>query len=261
MCDSSHTHSPPAKQINNTMKKTMQLIKIVGVAALAATMNVNAGQPAVDAASSTPLVSLETGYSSEEVWRGASLGRDEANAVLSVETQLPADITLTLGADYSSADSDVKDEQTDLSAVFSKSVSDYLVSLSYIWYSQDVAVGGGQAQEAGVSVSRSIGPVDVSLTQYLGLVGDNNSYSELAATYSDDFGSSIVFDFRSELGYLAQEGQCTHFETRVSTDIPVTAEIVAVPFVAYSLGLDDSVGVHSDMSNLFFGGIEFKRSF
>ena len=232
MCDSSHTHSPPAKQINNTMKKTMQLIKIVGVAALAATMNVNAGQPAVDAASSAPLVSLETGYSSEEVWRGASLGRDEASAVLSVETQLPADITLTLGADYSAADSDVKDEQTDLSAVFSKSVSDYLVSLSYIWYSQDVAVGGGQAQEAGVSVSRSIGPVDVSLTQYLGLVGDNNSYSELAATYSDDFGSSIVFDFRSELGYLAQEGQCTHFETRVSTDIPVTAEIVAVLFVS-----------------------------
>jgi hypothetical protein len=240
--------------------KTTKLVKIVGIAAAVAMMNVNAGQPEA-AVAIAPVVSVMTGYSSEDVWRGASLGQDEANAVLSTETALPADIALTLSADYSAADSDVKDEQTDLSAVFSKQVSDYLVSLSYIWYSQDVALGGGQAQEAGVSVSRSLGPVDISLTQYLGLVGDNNSYSELSATYSDDFGSSILFDFRSELGYLAQEGQCTHFETRISTDIPVTQGVVAVPFVAYSLGLDDSVGIHSDMSNLFFGGIEFKRSF
>lgn len=243
--------------------KTTKLVKIVGIAAAVAMMNVNAGQieKASVATEEATLVAVETGYSSENVWRGASLGQDEATAVVSTLTSLPADIELALTADYSNSNSDVKDEQTDLSAVFTKSISDYLVSLSYIWYSQDVALGGGQAQEAGLSVSRSLGPVDLSLTQYVGLVGDNNSYSELAATYSDDFGSSIIFDFRSELGYVAQEGQCTHFETRVSTDIAVTAGVVAVPFVAYSLGLDDSVGVHSDMSNLFFGGIEFKRSF
>lgn len=243
--------------------KTTKLVKIGMIAATVAIMNVNAGQieKAQVASEETPLVLVETGYSSENVWRGASLGRDEASALVSTTSSLPADVDLTLSADYSASDAQVKDEQTDLSAVFSKQISDYLVSLSYTWYSQDVAVGGGQAQEAGLSVSRSLGPVDISLTQYVGLVGDNNSYSELSATYSDDFGSSILFDFRSELGYLAQEGKCTHFETRISTDIPVTQGVVAVPFIAYTLGLDDSVGVHSDMSNLFFGGIEFKRSF
>jgi hypothetical protein len=95
----------------------------------------------------------------------------------------------------------------------------------------------------------------------MSIVGDNNAYSELAATYSDDFGSSLTLDFRAELGYLAQEGQCTHFETTISTDIPVVEGVTAVPFVSYSLGLDDSVGVHSDMKNLFFGGIEFKKTF
>lgn len=239
---------------------------LLAVAAFAAFTSVQAGtvEPVTVTAeeSSTPSIVVETGYSSESVWRGADLGRDEASAVVTTTTELPIGVGLDLVAGYSNADTEVKDEETDLSAVFSKEIADYLVSLSYTWYSQDFAKdGSGQAQEAGLSVSREVGPVDVTFTQYLAVKGDNNSYSELAATYSDDFGLPVVLDFRSELGYLAQEGKCTHFETRISTDIPVLQEVTAVPFVAYSLGLDDSVGVHSDMQSVFFGGIEFKRSF
>lgn len=240
------------------MKNTIKLIKVGSIATFMAVSGVHAGQAAAE--STLPVV-VETGYSSDRVWRGASLGEDAANAVVSTTTALPAEVVLDLSANYSNSDSEIKDEQTDLSAVFSKKVSDYLVSLSYTWYSQDQAVGGGQAQEVGLTVSRAVGPVNVSLTQYVGLVGDSSSYNEISAAYSNNFGSSMKFDFRSELGYLAQEGKCTHFETRISTDIPVTNEVVAVPFVAYSLGLDDSVGMHSDMSNLFFGGVEFKRTF
>lgn len=231
------------------------------VAACAAFTNAHAGTVETTQ-TTTPSVVVETGYSSESVWRGADLGKDEASAVVTTSTELPTGINLDLVAEYSNADTNVKDEETDLSAVFSKQVADYLVSLSYTWYSQDFTKdGSSQAQEAGISVTREIGPIDLTFTQYLGTVGDNNSYSELVASYSDDFGLPVVLDFRSELGYLAQEGKCTHLENRVSTDVPVTAGVVAVPFVAYSIGLDDSVGVHSDMKNVFFGGIEFKRSF
>jgi len=241
------------------MKKQTQIVKI-GIVALATLVNAYAGTIEGAPSAATP-VTVETVYSSDNVWRGADLGANEASAIISTTTELPADVSLALSADYSNAETDAKDETTELSAIFSKEVADYLVSLSYTWYSQDYAGNEGQAQEAGLTVSRAVGPIDLSLTQYVGLVGDNNGYSEFAATYSDDFGSSLTLDFRAELGYLAQEGQCTHFETTVSTDIPVVQGVTAVPFVSYSLGLDDSVGVHSDMKNLFFGGIEFKKSF
>lgn len=233
------------------------------VAVFAAVMHLNAGQiEAIDTNVSSAQIEMNTGYSSDDVWRGTDSGKSETDVTVSTTASLPAETALTLNANYSNAERELKDDEVDLSAVFSKEVADYLLSLSYTWYSQDRNESGrGQAQEAGLTVSREVGPVDVSLTQYMSVVGDNNNYTELAATYSNDFGTPLVFDFRSELGYLAQEGKATHFETRVSTDLPFTKEIIAVPFVAYSLGLDDSVGIHSDMSNLFFGGIEFKRSF
>jgi hypothetical protein len=246
--------------MNYNMKKQTQIVKVGLIAALAALNYAYAG-PIEDAPSAFTPVTLETGYSSDKVWRGADLGANEANAIVTTTTELPADVSLALSADYANAETTGKDEATELSAIFSKEIADYLVSLSYTWYSQDYAGQEGQAQEAGLTVSRAVGPIDLSLTQYMSIVGDNNAYSELAATYSDDFGSSLMLDFRAELGYLAQEGQCTHFETTVSTDIPVVQGVTAVPFVSYSLGLDDSVGVHSDMKNLFFGGIEFKKSF
>ena len=242
------------------MKKQTQIVKIGMIAALAA-LNIAYAGTIEDAPSVMTPVVVTTGYSSDKVWRGADLGANEASAVITTTTELPADISLALSADYANAETSAKDEATELSAVFSKSVADYLVSLSYTWYSQDYVGQEGQAQEAGLTVSRAVGPIDLSLTQYVGLVGDNNGYSELAATYSDDFGSPFLLDFRSELGYLSQEGQCTHLATTVSTDIPVVEGVKAVPFVTYSLGLDDSVGVHSDMKNLFFGGVEFKKTF
>jgi hypothetical protein len=242
------------------MKKQTQIVKVGIVAALAALSIAYAGTTEEAPSAVTP-VTVETAYTSDKVWRGADLGANEASAIITTTAELPADISLALSADYANAETTAKDEATELSAVFSKEVADYLVSLSYTWYSQDYAGQEGQAQEAGLTVSREVGPIELSLTQYMSIVGDNNAYSELAATYSDDFGSPFLLDFRAELGYLAQEGQCTHFATTVSTDIPVVEGVKAVPFVTYSLGLDDSVGVHSDMKNLFFGGIEFKKTF
>lgn len=242
------------------MKKLNTLIVMVAAAAFA-----NAGTiEEANAVDSSLVVDVTTEYSSDKVWRGSDLGQNEAAATVATSLDLPADIGLTLSADYSLAEGaqTVSDEATDLTAVFSKSVSDYLLSLSYTWYSEGFDQSGdSKAQEVGLSVSKEVGPVTFALTQYLALEGDNNDYSELAALYSNDFNAlPVELDFEARVGYLAQGSDFTHAELRVSTDLPVTEGIVAQPFVAYGTDLGGEF-IDAFSGDNFFGGIQFKRSF
>ena len=231
---------------------------------VAATAFANAGtieQPALGA--NTPIVDVTTEYSSEKVWRGSDVGANEAAATVTTDLELPAEIGLQLSADYSTVDgTTASDEATDLTAVFSKSVSDYLVSLSYTWYSEGFDQSGdGGAQEVGLSVSKKVGPVNLSLTQYLAVEGDNNAYSELAGAYSSNFNVlPVELDFSARVGYLVQDSVFTHAEARISTDLPVVEGIVAQPFVAYSTDLGGEF-IDNFSGDNFFGGIQFKRSF
>ena len=231
---------------------------------VAATAFANAGtieQPAVVA--NAPIVDVTTEYSSEKVWRGSDVGANEAAATVTTDLELPAEIGLQLSADYSTVDgTTTSDEATDLTAVFSKSVSDYLVSLSYTWYSEGFDQSGdGGAQEVGLSVSKKVGPVNLSLTQYLAVEGDNNAYSELAGAYSSNFNVlPVELDFSARVGYLVQDSVFTHAEARISTDLPVVEGIVAQPFVAYSTDLGGEF-IDNFSGDNFFGGIQFKRSF
>lgn len=209
-------------------------------------------------------ISLETTYASDKVWRGSDLGQNQAEAVLSTSFDLPAEIALGLSAAYETANSDLPtEEETQLTAVFSKSIEQYLLGLSYTWYSEDFdKTGSGQAQEVGLSVARQLGPVGVCLTQYLATEGDNNAYSELALLYSNDFDVlPIEVKFRGELGYKAQDNSFTHAEVRVFTELPVVGDVVASPFVAYNVQLGDNFITERDSNNLLFGGLEFKKSF
>lgn len=241
------------------MKKLNTLIVMVAATAFA-----NAGtieQPAVVA--NAPIVDVTTEYSSEKVWRGSDVGANEAAATVTTDLELPAEIGLQLSADYSTVDgTTTSDEATDLTAVFSKSVSDYLVSLSYTWYSEGFDQSGdGGAQEVGLSVSKKVGPVNLSLTQYLAVEGDNNAYSELAGAYSSNFNVlPVELDFSARVGYLVQDSVFTHAEARISTDLPVVEGIVAQPFVAYSTDLGGEF-IDNFSGDNFFGGIQFKRSF
>jgi len=241
------------------MKKLNTLIVMVAATAFA-----NAGtieQPAVVA--NAPIVDVTTEYSSEKVWRGSDVGTNEAAATVTTDLELPAEIGLQLSADYSTVDgTTTSDEATDLTAVFSKSVSDYLVSLSYTWYSEGFDQSGdGGAQEAGLSVSKKVGPVNLTLTQYLAIEGDNNAYSELAGAYSSNFNVlPVELDFSARVGYLVQDSVFTHAEARISTDLPVVEGIVAQPFVAYSTDLGGEF-IDNFSGDNFFGGIQFKRSF
>ena len=241
------------------MKKLNTLIVMVAATAFA-----NAGtieQPAVVA--NAPIVDVTTEYSSEKVWRGSDVGTNEAAATVTTDLELPAEIGLQLSADYSTVDgTTTSDEATDLTAVFSKSVSDYLVSLSYTWYSEGFDQSGdGGAQEVGLSVSKKVGPVNLTLTQYLAIEGDNNAYSELAGAYSSNFNVlPVELDFSARVGYLVQDSVFTHAEARISTDLPVVEGIVAQPFVAYSTDLGGEF-IDNFSGDNFFGGIQFKRSF
>ncbi len=243
------------------MKK---MIKIGAFAAFFATMNATAGTlTEVAVTPAAAIVDVTTEYSSEKVWRGSDVGANEAAATVTTDLELPAEIGLQLSADYSTVDgATTSDEATDLTAVFSKSVSDYLVSLSYTWYSEGFDQSGdGGAQEVGLSVSKKVGPVNLSVTQYLAVEGDNNAYSELAGAYSSNFNVlPVELDFIAKVGYLVQDSTFTHAEARISTDLPVIEGIIAQPFVAYSTDLGGEF-IDNFSGDNFFGGIEFKRSF
>lgn len=211
-----------------------------------------------------PSVEVSTEYSSDSIYRGVDQGQNDAKAVVTTNIELPADIGLQLQAGYTKLDSDVvSEENTDLTAVFSKTVEDYLLSLSYTWYANGyVGEQGQQTQEIGLSVERAVGPVTLSLTQYLGVEGDNNGYSEASALYSDDFDVlPFVLDFKTELGYLTQDAEFTHAGLSVSTDLKVTEGIVATPFVAYNYQLGGEFAKGIDSNDGLYGGVMFKRSF
>jgi hypothetical protein len=243
----------------------MKIKNILIVAAFAACANVYAGnlEEAV-VVDNTLNVDVTTAYSSDKVWRGADVGQNEAAATVATSFGLPSEIGLEVSADYSLAEGTeaTSDEATDLTAVFSKSISDYLLSLSYTWYSEGFdQSGAGGDQEVGLTVTRTIGPVILSLTQYMAIEGDNNNYSELKGDYSDDFNVlPVVLDFTARVGYLVQDSVFTHAEARISTDLPVTEGIVAQPFVAYSVDFGGEF-ISAFSGDNFFGGIEFKRSF
>lgn len=211
-----------------------------------------------------PIIDVITEYSSDKVWRGSDIGQNEAAATVATSFELPAEIKFDLNADYSVAEGadTVSDEATDLTAVFSKSVSDYLLSLSYTWYSEGFnQSGNGSAQEVGLTVSKEVGPVTLSLTQFLAIEGDNNAYSEVKGEYSNDFNAlPVELDFTAKLGYLTQEAAFTHAEARISTDFTVTEEIIAQPFIAYNVDLGEEF-VDTFSGDNFFGGVQFKRTF
>lgn len=243
------------------MKKLNTLIVMVVAAAFAnaGTIEQLAATPAA-----TAIVDVTTEYSSEKVWRGSDIGQNEAVATVTTDLELPAEIGLQLSADYSAMDgtATTSNEATDLTAVFSKSVSDYLLSLSYTWYSEGFDQSGNDgAQEVGLSVSRKVGPVNLTLTQYMAVEGDNNGYSELLGAYSSNFNVlPVELDFTARVGYLVQDSVFTHAEARISTDLPVVEGIVAQPFVAYSTDLGGEF-IDNFSGDNFFGGIQFKRSF
>lgn len=240
------------------MKHTNKLIAMaVGLMSL----NAYAGDLAETVVyTSDTFVDANVGYASEYVWRGAHVGDDVTSTNMSTSFSLPSDLSLDVGAWYNMTDTD-NDEFIGSFAV-SKSVSDYLIALSYTWYSVDFDRTSGEAQEVGLTVSRYVGPVNVSLTQYVALEGDNNSYSQLAAQYSSDFDVlPFVVDFYGEAGYLAEQGKFTHVLAKISTDIPVIQDVVASPFVAGSVALSDASSASVPTSNYLFAGVEFKRSF
>jgi len=243
----------------------MKLKNILIVAAFAACANVYAGTLNESVvANNTPNVDVTTAYSSDKVWRGSDIGQNEAAATVATDFKLPVEIGLKVIADYSSVEATktTTNEATDLTAVFSKSISDYLLSLSYTWYSEGFDQSGvSNDQEVGVTVGRAIGPVDLSLTQYVPVEGDNKHYSELRGEYSNDFDVlPVVLDFTARVGYLVEDSEFTHAEARISTDLPVTQGIVAQPFVAYSTDLGGEF-INALSKDNFFGGVEFKRSF
>jgi hypothetical protein len=249
--------------MNMKLRKTLAAFAALVSLSFAGTQVATVEELVVQPKQSIVSTEVVTSYATDNIYRGVDTGQNTAQAVVNAAFELPSETTMTVQTGYSKMDSSLTSEEaTELGAEFSKTVADYLVSLSYVWNSKGEITPEKQSQEIGLSVQREFGPVTVTLSQYLSLKGDNNGYSEIGALYSDDFDVlPLEIDFAAQIGYLSQDSSFTHFQLKASTDLFSVEGVTASPFIAYNyqLGGEYLDGVDSN-SNLF-GGILFKRDF
>jgi hypothetical protein len=208
-----------------------------------------------------PQIETAASYTSENVWRGVAV--TDASAALETRAQHEVFEEFTVSLDAFAATSDTGTDEFIGTLRVSKEYANTLFGINYAWYSRDFDRTHGSAQEVGFSLSRMVGPVYLTLTQYLAVQGDNDGYADVRAAYSTDFGKlPFVLDFSSELGVLTEKQKLNHAMIKVSTDIAIIDGYIVSPFIASSAKLSTVDGsVFADTSNLFYGGIVIKRSF
>jgi hypothetical protein len=217
---------------------------------------------------------LHTGYSNEYLFRGLNLGQDLIEVGADVKTEVSG-IGLSAGAWYGSYDnanlfgnsnSDVG--ELDLFGQVSKNFGFLTGSIGYIYRSFESSdnnpdLGNPPSQELIFSVSRQICyGVDVSLTYFWGIEGENDGYSELAFSKSFELTQCLRLNLGSKLGYQVEEGQLATLTSRVSLDWGFVGSAKLSPFVAYSIALcDDNDTWYEGSKNLVVGGMMLSVGF
>lgn len=216
---------------------------------------------------------LEVGYDSKYVFRGAPISKDNVWSQLSVAIPLTEKLALGLGAWYTSSASDGPDyTELDLNAGLTYDAGFAKFGAGYTHYEFfDGSAGGGiglqGAEEAGVTISKSFGSpssrvgFNVGTGYYYDFTVDGQ-YLELGVDapirITDNF--SIVpaalvsygFDY-----YAARDG-FQHAKVQVSFPVKLTPTATLTPYVAGNLPL----ATYDDyLDNEVYGGVKLSVTF
>lgn len=244
--------------------------KTIGALAAASALvagNALAGTPAPVTAPASPSAcdafpcldyELHVGYTNEYLWRGQSLGLDLVEAGFDVATQWDK-LGLSAGVWYANFDAstpgirahsfegDASVNEIDLYAEASYDLGFAKASVGYIYYYNDAddlaefSFGPlDDAQEVYFGLSRDFGFAEASLTYFWDIAGaDNNGYAELALGRSFELAPCLALNLGSNVGFQAEEGQCTAWTTKVGLDWSFAEHAKLSPFVALSIALSD----------------------
>jgi hypothetical protein len=269
---------PRAKAATENQHYTMQnYCKTIG--ALAAASALVAGN-----ASAEVEYELHTGYTSEYLFRGLNLGQDLVEAGFDVATEWNG-LGLSAGAWYGSFDRNVDLnngfgparplstdlDELDVYAEVSKDFGFLTAAVGYIYYmNSEPSINGffpatfqnDDAQEVYFSIARDFGFANLSLTYFWDIETDNDGYSELALDRSFELNQCLALNVATNVGYLAEQGQCTAWTTKVGLDWNFAGTAKLSPFVALSVALsDDNDTYYGGSKNLFVAGSMLSVSF
>lgn len=214
---------------------------------------------------------LHAGYTSEYLFRGLDLGNDLVETGVNAATEWNG-LGLSAGAWYGSFDDnsaagiepgDYDYDELDLYAEVSKDLGFLTASIGYIYYmTDDVALSVEDAQEIYFGVSRDLGFANASLTYFWDIETDNDGYAELGLDRGFELNSCLTLNLASNLGYLAEQGQCTAWTTKVGLDWAFVENAKLSPFVALSIALsDDDDTAYEGSGNEFVAGSMLSVSF
>jgi len=245
------------------MKLKNVLYSMIAAAALASAGSASAASVASDGGILSTLLSQPVDASvtaaSKEVWRGADRGDNLITASVGTAFDLPWGVALDAGLTLK--DNDASDRETVLSVKGTKVVSDYGLSVELNYYSEGTDVVGDVTSEIGFGVSRNVGSVNVSLTQYFALDGESDKYGEVGVGWSGEVAGREI-DVKGALGYVIDETELTHAQVTVGTDFELPHDFVATPFVTGVLSLaSDAGGIYDNTDTEVLFGVKVSRSF
>ena len=197
---------------------------------------------------------------SKELFRGAARGDNYIAASVGTEIDLAG---ATVAAGLTFQDNDASDLETVFGANATKSFGDYDVNVVFNYYSEATNLVGDVTSEVGLGLTRAVGPVDVSLTQFLALDGDNDNYGEVGVDWKPaiNVANNEIF-VKGVIGYVLDEAELTHAQVTVSTDFSLPWELTASPFVTGVLSLaEDAGGIYADADSEVVVGVKVGRSF
>lgn len=211
---------------------------------------------------------LHTGYSNEYLFRGLDLGNNLVETGLDVATSVNG-IGLSAGAWLGNFDNapttNDRDNELDLYAEVNKDLGFATLGVGYIYYFNMDRLGADN-QEVYFKVSKDLGFAKASLTYFWDVDGtnggDTNGYTELALSKSWTLNQCLTLNASTNVGYLADDGNFTAWTTKASLDWGFAEHAKLSPFIALSVGLDETAGTAwSETANEFVAGSMLSVSF
>ena len=197
---------------------------------------------------------------SQELFRGTRVGDSLIAASVGTDWALPSDVTLDASVTFEE-NSDA-DFETLFAAKATKAVAGYDVSVGLNYYSEGTKVVGDVTSELGLGVSRAVGSVDLSVTQFIALDGDNDNYGEVGAGLSRAVAGRVI-DVKGAVGYVLDEAELTHAQVTLSTDFTVNPfDLRVTPYVTGVLALaSDAGGIYDGADDEVVVGVKVSKSF
>tara|TARA_R110001592_G_scaffold361546_1_gene672439 strand:+ start:2069 stop:2776 length:708 start_codon:yes stop_codon:yes gene_type:complete len=235
----------------------MVMTKTIVLTMIAAVGIASAGSASADSVATGLSFGATGTYTTQDIWRGQNQGDDD------FRLDLTTDLDLLGVPSFASLAWSENDNQNEME--FSLGAAHGLTlpvlggvtgNVVFNYYSEGTDIVGDVKSELGLGLSFA----NYSVTQFVALDGDNDSYGEIGADFGELYEGIFV---TGTLGYLLEDLKATHIEVVAKLpDFPVRVLDTSIsPFVKGVYTFDGREGIWTNDGFEVVGGIGLSRSF